>query len=774
MVGMSGHVLVSRAARLGALVAAVVCCSCAALASSASATGNGAMAWGENAYGQLGVTSERWTPPFCGGASVCTPVLRPVHSPAAVIGLSGVVSMSAGYTHTLALVEGGTVMAWGRGQEGQLGIGGIGPEECEESSSQLRGCSALPLAVEGLSGVTAVAAGGFHSLALLEDGTVMAWGQNAYGQLGLGSTSGPETCEDPGTTLPHPACSLTPRPVPGLSGVKAIAASAGQSYALLEDGTVMSWGENDFGELGYLGEGPSLCGEGEPGRCVSTPTPIKGLTGVTAIAAGEHHALALLSNGTVVSWGNNDSGELGDGTQEAKYEPTPVSGLSGLSGLSGVVSIGAGAVDSLALMSDGTIWEWGSNELGELGDGTNTGPERCNEFAPNVACSTVPVEVPGLSTVTQMAAGFRHTLALLEDGTVRAWGFNEFGALGVGEVGPEGCDGHVTPRCSRVPVTVEGLTGVSAIAVNAGADDSIAFGPLTPTVTAVEGSEAAPAAVRADASGASASAKKKAPNGNTGPESGGSSVKISGSDFSGATSVRFGSSESPSFSVSASGTLTAISPPGTGTVDITVTTPRGQSATGASDQFRYLAPPPPELVKVSPNKGPSAGGTVVTITGTGLQSATAVNFGSTAVTGFERSATAIVVSAPPGIAGTTVDVTVTSPSGTSVASSKYHFKYEGPTITSVSPASGSTAGGQTVTISGSGFASGDGTTVFKFGKALGSSASCSSSTICTVVSPPGKAGAIDVTATVGKSKSKKQSGDKFSYEAITAKAARRG
>jgi alpha-tubulin suppressor-like RCC1 family protein len=768
MVGMSRHALAGRAARVGAVVAAIVCCSCSALASSASATGNGAMAWGENAYGQLGVTTERWTPLFCNGASVCTPVLTPVHSPAAVIGLSDVLSMSAGYTHTLALVEGGTVLAWGRGQEGELGIGSLGPEECEESSSPLRGCSALPLAVEGLSGVTAVAAGGFHSLALLEDGTVMAWGENAYGQLGQGSTSGPEACEDPGTTIPHPSCSLTPTPVPGLSGVKAIAASANQSYALLDDGTVMSWGENEFGELGYSQESFEHCGDGELGRCVSTPTQIKGLSKVIAIAAGQRHALALRADGTVVSWGYNASGEVGDGTQQAKYQPTT------LSGLSGVVSIGAGAVDSLALMSDGTLMEWGSNDLGELGDGTNTGPEKCKEFAPNLACSTVPVEVPGLSHIKQVAAGYRHTLALLESGAVMAWGYNEYGALGVGEVGPESCGSSEAPRCSRVPVMVEGLTGVSAIAVDAGSDDSIAFGPLVPTVTDVEGSEALPGGSRAGAFAASAPAKKKAPSGVAGPESGGTPVKIKGSDFSGATSVRFGSNESPSFSVSASGTLAAISPSGTGTVDITVTTPRGESASSTNDEFHYLPVGPPVIEKVLPNKGPSAGGTSVTIRGSGFENASAVDFGSVAVTSFERNDTAIVVSAPPGIAATTVDVTVTSPSGTSAASSKYHFKYEGPTIASVSPASGSTAGGQTVTISGSGFVSGEGTTAFKFGKALGSSASCSSSTACTVVSPPGKAGIVDLTATVGKSKSKKQSGDKFRYEAVAAKAARRG
>ena len=174
------------------------------------------------------------------------------------------------------------------------------------------------------------------------------------------------------------------------------------------------------------------------------------------------------------------------------------------------------------------------------------------------------------------------------------------------------------------------------------------------------------------------------------------------------------------------------------------------------------APSPPSVSKLSPKKGLPSGGTEVTITGAGFATATAVHFGANSASFKVNTSISITAKAPAGTNGT-ADVTVTSPSGTSAIVSADHFKYGNPTVTSVSPSSGSTAGGGTVTVTGSGFALGSGTT-FKFGKVPESGASCSSTTTCTVKAPAAsKAGAVDVRATVVKTSKKNPPGDRYTY-----------
>jgi len=182
--------------------------------------------------------------------------------------------------------------------------------------------------------------------------------------------------------------------------------------------------------------------------------------GVKAVAPGGiasigGHTLALLDNGTVVAWGLNDRGQLGDGTTTNSYVPVPVTGLSG------VTAIAANLSHSLALLGDGTVRAWGNDEYGELG--TGPAPQKCAE----VPCSTVPVE-PGLQRVTAISAGFRFSLAL-SSGAVFAWGWNNLGQLG---------DGTTTD--SSVPVPVSGLSEVAGIV--AGESHSLAV--LRPAVPA--------------------------------------------------------------------------------------------------------------------------------------------------------------------------------------------------------------------------------------------------------------------------------------------------
>ena len=205
--------------------------------------------------------------------------------PTLVSGLSNAVAVAAGSDHSLALEADGTVWAWGNNFDGQLGDGTTTDR-------------ASPVPVKGLSGVTSIAAAGNgYSLALKADGTVWAWGNNFYGQLGDGTTSN----------------RLLPVAVSNLSNVSAISAGS-SSVALRMDGSVWEWG---------LGK--------------RLPVMNSGISNVTAIAAGGGFTLAVKADGTVWAWGRNHAGQLGDGTRTDRAVPGPVTGLSG------VVAIAAGS-----------------------------------------------------------------------------------------------------------------------------------------------------------------------------------------------------------------------------------------------------------------------------------------------------------------------------------------------------------------------------------------------------------------------------------------------
>lgn len=574
--------------------------------------------------------------------------------PVPVGSLKFVTAVAAGGRHSLALLADGTVVAWGAGGLGQLGDG---------STSE----SSVPVAVQGLSGVTAIAAGGSHSLALLANGTVMAWGSNEAGQLGTGGAA---------------EYSDLPVAVKGLSGVKAISAGTSFSLALLANGTVMAWGENESGQLGNGKVNAS-----------NVPVAVKNVKGVGAISAGGEFALALLTNGTVQAWGNDERGQLGNAGVEEGFSKIAVS----VEGLAGVSAVAAGADHALALLSGGTVMAWGDDAYGELGNGT---------VKPS---SAVPVAVSGLSGVTVVSAGTHDSAALLGSGSVETWGTDASGVLGNGMAG----------GVSSVPVAVVGLR--KAVSVSAGRAHMLAYGEPIPTVRSVT-----PA---------------------VGPTSGATTVTISGNTLSGATSVKFGATEASSFTVQSASSITALAPPGTGVVDVTVTTPAGSSPTGAFDRFTYQALP--TVLKLSSKSGPPAGGTSVTITGTEFTAAAGVSFGSAPAASFTvNSPTSITAVSPPSV-GSTVDVRVTNSVGTSAATSKDHFKYLA-FVEGLSPATGSTLGGTSVTVTGSGFAVGSTATTFKFGTTKAKSAQCESSTTCVVIAPAHAAGAVDVVPIVNK------------------------
>jgi alpha-tubulin suppressor-like RCC1 family protein len=317
--------------------------------------------WGKNVNGQLG-----------DGTNIGS------NESVSVSGMNNAIVISAGESFSLALLSDGTINSWGENVNGQLGDGTkIGRN--------------APVSVSGINNAINVSAGESHSLAVLSDGTIRSWGKNDHGQLGDGTT----------TEIP------TPVTVSGVSDAQAVATGGWHSLALLDNGSVMSWGSNTYGELG-TGSGPND---------QTTPVFVLGINNAIAIAAGDHFSMVLLDDGTILSWGSNKRGQLGDGTQISSNTPVSVSGINTAS------AIAAGGISedghSLAVLSDGSIKSWGHNLNGQLGDGTTTG-------------RLTPVDVSGISTAEDIAAGGSHSLAMLLDGKIMSWGNNLDGQLGDG------------------------------------------------------------------------------------------------------------------------------------------------------------------------------------------------------------------------------------------------------------------------------------------------------------------------------------------------------
>jgi len=349
-------------------------------------------AWGRNNYGQLG-----------DGTNVdrITPVQ--VKGPNGDGYLTGVVAVAAGENHSLALRYDGTVWAWGLNDRGQLG---------DKTTTNKN----TPVQVKGrygdgyLTDIVAIAAGRNHSLALNSSGRALSWGDNTYSQLGCGNAT-------PYYTSPTNVVNSTGY---AFSGISAIAAGEYHSLLIKNDGTVWCWGLNSQGQIG---DGTTIFSRPYP-RQVKGPNGVDYLMNAVAIAAGNSHSVALKSDGTVWAWGNNANGQLGDGTNVNRTTPVQVKGSNGEGYLMDIVALAAGGFYSLAIKSDNTLWAWGANEGGQLGDATNIG-------------RTTPVQVKGqegngyLMDVVSVEGEY-HTLAVTADNKVWAWGNNTYGQVGDG------------------------------------------------------------------------------------------------------------------------------------------------------------------------------------------------------------------------------------------------------------------------------------------------------------------------------------------------------
>jgi len=323
--------------------------------------------------------------------------------------------LSAGMESTAGLGANGNVYVWGRNDAGQAALtpvlisglsdvksiksGGLTHLVLKQDGTVWLISSRGTHPVSGLSNVKAIAAGQGHMLALA-GGNVWGWGRGG-------------------------AASTTPTIVAGLSNVKSIAAGQDYSVALAADGKVWTWGVNLFGQLG----------NGTTGRAGS-PAAVPGITNAKSIAAGMSHVLVLKQDGTVWGWGNNSYGQLG-GTAHAHYLPVAIKGLPvPIAGMSGVRSVAAGAYNSGIVNYNGSVWTWGNNSFGQLGDGTTS-------------VSFAPKKVNAVSDAVSMAIGAGHVAVLRGDGAVYAFGRNTAGQLG-----------NNTTSGSNLPVQTVGAGGI--------------------------------------------------------------------------------------------------------------------------------------------------------------------------------------------------------------------------------------------------------------------------------------------------------------------------
>lgn len=309
------------------------------------------------------------------------------------LGMAGIVQVASGLDHVLALKEDGTLWGWGYGDVGQVGATfrtiqildslGLPILAAYTGERQPIQVHVPPFAQQDMP-LAEVAAGGRHSLAQAQDGSLWAWGSNSAGQLGLGDTLD----------------RYLPARLQPLPGITHLAAGGNHSLALDGHGTLYAWGDNLAGQLG----------DGTQGQR-STPGMVPGLPPMATMAGGASFTLAVDRSGQLWSWGANESGQLGDGSTTPHPQPMAIPMADN------VMAVAAGRAHALALRRDGSVWAWGANELGQLGLG-------------DTQQRLAPQQVQGLPKILAIACGDGFSLAQGADGLIYAWGDNRYMQLG--------------------------------------------------------------------------------------------------------------------------------------------------------------------------------------------------------------------------------------------------------------------------------------------------------------------------------------------------------
>jgi alpha-tubulin suppressor-like RCC1 family protein len=324
-------------------------------------------------------------------------------------------------------------MAWGLNDYGQLGNGTTNTTGCK--------CNPTPGTVSGLTNVVAVSGGTNHSLALKADGTVWAWGANENAQLGDATTTNRLTPVKVGVG------------VSGFNSIIAIDAGGRHNLALKSDGTVWAWGDNNSGQIG----------DGTLTDLVLVVQITSLSNNILAVSAGNSHSMALSKTGQIYVWGQNDSGQLGNGTA-SEYAVAPTLNTN----ISGVAQIQAGGFHNVALKTDGTVWAWGNNALGQIGNGTAASISGCQ-------CVMAPTQSSITNVIAIRAETGSHALARKKNGTIWAWGHNYYGQIGNGTTNTNIPSGVLTP--------VQSSVGAGNIIFGTGLNHSLLSVPTIPTPT---------------------------------------------------------------------------------------------------------------------------------------------------------------------------------------------------------------------------------------------------------------------------------------------------
>ncbi len=365
-------------------------------------------------------------------------------TPQAVAGGLTFAAVSVGGPNTCGVTAGGAAYCWGSDGYGQLGAGAPAPDLCGSDQSP---CSIRPLAVAGGHGFASLSAGWGSACGLDAGGVAYCWGDNSFGQLGIGGdTAGLATC-----FFANP-CSHTPMAVTSGLMFTAIGTGTSSVCGLTSTGAAYCWGDNRFGQLGIgTASGADVCG-GDP--CSRTPVPVVGGLTFTQLSVGYYHSCGLVTNGAWYCWGSNNYGQLGNGTigpdtcyDECSATPVAVSGPPDPTCHTAAPCVifatvfPGGRRYSCGVTSGGVAYCWGENILGQLGDGSTVN-------------SLAAVAVAGGLTFASLSAYLYHTCGLTTGGVAYCWGRNSYGQLGTGATGPEMCLDIFW--CSTVPARVGG------------------------------------------------------------------------------------------------------------------------------------------------------------------------------------------------------------------------------------------------------------------------------------------------------------------------------